>query len=265
MGKRWLGKMQKPKITISVVSHLQATLIEKLLTDLNRHCVGCDLELLLTLNLPEALPFNCNDYFFPVRIIENRSPMGFGANHDQAFLFSSGDYFCVVNPDISLEANPFSPLLDLLADGEIGVVAPKMLNAYGGVEDSARYFPAPLEIIGKVFRQPSRKFRIDETVGFPDWVAGMFMLFRRDVFKEVGGFDTRYFMYYEDVDLCARLTLRGYRVALCNAVAVVHDARRSSHTNLRYLKWHLTSMVRFFTSVSYLEILRARLHKRKAS
>lgn len=257
--------MTTHKISISVVSHSQAKLVSKLLADLHDHCAVCDIELLLTLNLPEALPFSDTDYFFPIKIIKNISPMGFGANHDQAFAASSGDYFCVVNPDISLNENPFSPLLALLLDPKIGVVAPRMLNVDGELEDSARYFPSPFEIICKVFRRPSRKYRTNEAVGFPDWVAGMFMLFRRDVFKEIGGFDTRYFMYYEDVDLCARLTLQGYRVALCNRVAVVHDARRSSHANLRYLRWHVTSMLRFFLSMSYLKLLKARLHKREIS
>ena len=86
---------------------------------------------------------------------------------------------------------------------------------------------------------------------YPDWVAGMFMLFPHEVFQNIGGFDERYFLYYEDVDLCARLTLANYRILLCSTVSVVHDARRSSHKNLRYMRLHLTSMLRFFFSSVY--------------
>jgi hypothetical protein len=79
----------------------------------------------------------------------------------------------------------------------------------------------------------------------PDWVAGMFMLFRREVFAEMSGFDERYFLYYEDVDLCRRLRRRGYDVRLVPTVTAVHDARRESRRSLRHLRWHLASMARF--------------------
>ncbi len=80
----------------------------------------------------------------------------------------------------------------------------------------------------------------------PDWVAGMFMLFRRNVYAEVGGFDERYFLYYEDVDLCRRLRRHRYDVRLLPEVSVVHDARRESRHSLRHLGWHLSSMLRYF-------------------
>jgi N-acetylglucosaminyl-diphospho-decaprenol L-rhamnosyltransferase len=82
----------------------------------------------------------------------------------------------------------------------------------------------------------------------------MFMLFPREIFKEIGGFDERYFLYYEDVDLCARLTLAGYRILLCNTVSAIHDARRSSHKNLRYMRLHLLSIIRFFFSDVYRQL-----------
>ena len=76
---------------------------------------------------------------------------------------------------------------------------------------------------------------------YPDWVGGMFMLFSREMFSAIRGFDERYFLYYEDVDLCARLTLRGYKVCLTPKSKVIHQAQRTSHRNLRYLRWHLSA------------------------
>jgi len=78
----------------------------------------------------------------------------------------------------------------------------------------------------------------------------MFMLFRSSTFAEIGGFDAAYRLYYEDVDLCARLRLKGYDVRLAPKAIVTHLARRSSHRNPRYAAWHLRSMLRFFTSRS---------------
>lgn len=77
----------------------------------------------------------------------------------------------------------------------------------------------------------------------------MFMLFPRTVYEQLGGFDETYFLYYEDVDLCARLRKLGYRVGYCADVSVVHDARRASHSNLSYLRRHLASMARFSGAV----------------
>jgi len=76
----------------------------------------------------------------------------------------------------------------------------------------------------------------------------MFMLLRRDAFAAVGGFDARYHLYYEDVDLCARLRLAGYDIRLVPSASVVHLARRQSRRDIRYLLWHLRSMTRYILS-----------------
>ena len=123
------------------------------------------------------------------------------------------------------------------------------------LEESARCFPTPMEISGKFFGGVSAIHEsIENDVSFPDWVAGMFMLFPTKVFRELGGFDTRYFLYYEDVDLCARLKLKGYRVTLCQKTSVIHDAQRGSHKSFHYLKWHLASLLRFFLSPVYQQL-----------
>jgi hypothetical protein len=83
----------------------------------------------------------------------------------------------------------------------------------------------------------------------------MFMLFPACTYQSVGGFDERYFLYYEDVDLCARLRLLGHEIVLCPDATVMHHARRASHRNFRYLRWHLGSMARFFLSPAYRQVL----------
>ena len=247
----------KPQITLSIVSHLQAKLIASLLADLERYCSKDKIEVILTLNLPEELPFNLKGYPFPVRILKNSSPLGFAANHNNAFAKAEGKYFCALNPDVRLIQNPFPILLPFLDDPSIGMIAPQVVNSAGKLENSSRCFPTPLEIIGKIFGWTSATHQsTTEDVSFPDWVAGMFMLFPREIFQEMGGFDTHYFLYYEDVDLCARLTLKDYRVAFCQKVSVIHDAQRASHTSFRYLKWHLASLLRFFLSPVYQQLRR---------
>ena len=248
-------------ISISVVSHEQIDLVANLLHDLDQYC-HIPFEVILTLNIPEVLTFALNEFSFPVKIIQNAKPKGFAANHNQAFSQTTGAFFCVVNPDIRLQNNPFPELLMSLQDSSVAVVAPLVLNDDEEIEDSARRFPTPLIILGKALGQHQKHdYVIGDQPIFPDWVGGMFMLFSHEIFSMIQGFDERYFMYYEDVDLCARLTLCGYKICLSPKSKVIHQARRTSRRNLRYLGWHLNSMIRFFLSRSFRIIIYGQLVK----
>ena len=224
-------------------------LVKYLLSDLQAHCSADHIEIILTRNVAEPHDFNPGGLTFPIRLIDNPSPKGFGANHNAAFKIATGDYFCVLNPDIRLKENPFPALIALAEQTAVGVVAPRIVNTSGLREDSARRFPTPRELLRKALGGKS-----EVVTDAPDWVAGMFMLFPAPVFRAMGGFDKRFFLYYEDVDLCARLALAGYKRLVCPDVAVVHDARRSSHRRLRYAAMHMRSILRFFFSDVYRKV-----------
>lgn len=250
-----------PAMRISVVSHGQSALVQALLNDLAATEGGGDFELLLTLNLPETLPFLPADFPFPVRIVDNIRPKGFGANHNAAFRHGEGaagfTYFCVLNPDIRLPGPVLESLRHTLeADSGAALAAPLVRNASGALEDSARALPTPAGILAKAWRhalgRPAGKIGPTEN---PDWVAGMFMLFRAVDFAAAQGFDERFHLYYEDVDICCRLRLAGRGIRLDRKATVIHEARRSSHRDLRYLRWHLASMARFFTSAVFFRCL----------
>ena len=239
-------------VTISIISHNQFFLVEQLLTDLSLHCFMDICDVILTVNVEEPVP-DCK-YDFPIHVIKNGAPHGFGANHNAAFHLATGDFFCVLNPDIRLNMNPFPALFEFARQPDVGVVAPRVVDNSGQREDSERRFPTPWELMKKIAGGKSAIWSDAHPVSSPDWIAGMFMLFPRSVFEELRGFDERYFLYYEDVDLCARLALAGYKRLVCSAVTVVHDARRSSHGNLRYAAMHLQSIFRFFFSDVYRQI-----------
>ena len=241
-----------PDISISVVSHAQIGLVVDLLNGLETHCQRLRIELILTLNLEEPLAFDLATYSFPITVLKNSFPKGFAANHNQAFTHTRGRYFCVINPDIRLDSNPFTKLLAGLDNSSVGVVAPSVKAESGDLEVTARRFPSPFKLLGKLFGIGwAQDYRLGAQSFCPDWVGGMFMLFSHDVFAKLKGFDERYFLYYEDVDICARLRLLGYQTMLCPLVDVTHHARRQSHREFRYLRWHLGSIVRFFLSRVY--------------
>jgi GT2 family glycosyltransferase len=181
-------------------------------------------------------------------IIDNHDPAGFGANHNVAFDRCRTPYFCVINPDIKLVDNPFPALLVCLAQEGSALAAPLVFAPDGSIEDSVRRFPTLVSLLQKASGGNDGCYQVGlgQESFFPDWVGGMCMLFRSTSFGRMGGFDVGYFLYYEDVDICVRLWKSGLRVIACPSVYVVHDARRESRRNWRFLRWHLASMLRYF-------------------
>ena len=242
--------MPAPILSISIVSHLQGRMVGPLLEDIQRVCPQPALEVLLTLNLPEQLPFQPDDFSFPVVILRTPRPLGFGANHNRAFRRARGDYFAVLNPDLRLSENPFPVLCaDMKGENPVGVIAPGVEEETRKIADNARRFPTPLRILKRILRS-ARKSDYPPT-GRPipvDWLAGLFLLFPSRVFAAINGFDERYFLYCEDVDLCARLRLAGQEVLWDPRVSVIHQAQRHSHRRLKHLRWHVVSLIRFFRS-----------------
>jgi GT2 family glycosyltransferase len=247
---------QQPRISISIVSHRQGPLVKRLLSDLREHC-ATSLEVVLTVNVGEILPFDAAEFGFPLKIITNASAKGFAANHNAALRHAKAEYFCVLNPDIRLKQDPFPALFAQLGDPKVGVASPLILNPSGEIENSARQFPTLFTILKKaLLRRCEQGHEITGAPLFPDWIAGMFMVFRAGVFKALGGFDERYFLYYEDVDLCMRLRHAGFEVVLLPQVSAIHDARRRSHRDPRYLFIHATSLLRYMYRRQYYKYAR---------
>lgn len=236
------------EITVSIVSHKHGKMVQTLLDQL---CLCKDHigKIVVTFNVPERIMFRYDKYPFEVCILENKKPKGFGANHNQAFRYCKTKYFCVMNPDINIIENPFLTLLSSINSSNIDIIAPLVVDSNGNVEDSARTFPTPWGLFKKAvgcYYDSIYNNKTNQKIGYPDWIAGMFMLIDANCFKTLSGFDESYFLYYEDVDLCLRAWRSGMTVALCNGVRVIHDASRESHRNLKFFMWHLKSVVLFF-------------------
>jgi hypothetical protein len=252
---------EHPLITLSIVSHKQLDLVGLLLSDFQKYASKSNFEVVITLNTTDETIDNLSGFSFPTTIIKNKTQLGFGQNHNNAFEISHGDYFCVINPDIRIEKDPFPALIESLhQDKTIGVVSPIVTDENDHVEDHARTFPSFLGLISKIFKKPANKvFFVSDGLSYPDWTAGMFMFFPREVFDSAAGFDTRYFLYYEDVDICCRLYLAGYKIACCHQTKVIHNARRESHRSSKFFKWHISSIFRFLTSRTRFLMLLKRL------
>lgn len=234
-------------ISISIVSHGHAELVKQLLADLDALTSKTVIrEIILTLNIPEEAEFTLEN--LPLQIIHNRFPKGFAANHNAAFKQSKGDFFCVLNPDIHLQNDVFEILVENIQTFHLAMIAPLIVNAKGQVEDSARKFPTVTRLMKRLIngKHDTYDFSDKNSLFYPDWVGGMFMFFDSKAYQAVNGFDEDFFLYYEDVDICVRLWQKGLRIALLPEVQVIHEAQRQSHKQLKYLRWHLSSMIRYF-------------------
>lgn len=237
-------------ITVSVVSHGQGQLVAGLLEDLA--CCPNISSVILTQNIPED-EIICPTSLQPhLRVIRNEHLRGFAANHNQAFKFCQTSIFAVLNPDIRLMADPFPQLIQALEISSGGVVAPLVRNPSGDLEDSARSFPTPLRLLCKLVGLDDGRILIEGvTPQDVDWTAGMFLLFPASVYSELQGFDEGFFLYYEDVDICARIWASGRRVILHPGVTVIHAAQRASRRKLRYMKWHCSSLLRYLVKYAW--------------
>ena len=237
--------MPERNITLSLVSHRQNGLVNQLLEDVQRVCAD-RVTLVVTQNVPDPVPLATANRTYPAEIIVRSKRRGFGANHNAAFLRCRTPYFCVCNPDIRLATDVFPLLLKALAAPHVAAAGPLVRNPAGGIEDSARRFPTAPSLLKKVFvDRREADYPTDRGPREVDWLAGMFMLFRSDAYRSVGGFDEAYFLYYEDVDICHRLHLAGATTIFEPRAEVTHDARRASRRDPRLAIHHIASILRF--------------------
>lgn len=215
--------------------------------DLAKQILSCSevSQLILTLNIPENFPELVDERFL---LIRNEFSKGFGENHNAAFDVCISPYFCVVNPDIELVDNPFSKMLEISNKNNVGIVAPLVVNPNGHLEDSMRVFLTPWTLFKRLIKIQERpkRFKYNSEYFTPDWVAGMFMLFRSETFMKLGGFDERFKLYCEDADICTRSWKLNLKVVVCLSSSVFHAAQRASHRNIVYFFWHIRSIFIYF-------------------
>jgi GT2 family glycosyltransferase len=253
----------KNKIVFSIVSHGHGEIILRSLEFLVQALKGDllkEVTVVITLNIPEekfkielGKISGLNLY-----IIENSIRKGFGENHNSAFNFikekNQFEWFAVMNPDIYCPSNTQALWIDLIENNfsnSIAMVCPIQTDRYGAIQDFARQLPTPSALFVRYFS----KIFSNNNAGnlrpdFFDWVNGAFMIFRKDFYFNLSGFNTRYYMYCEDVDVCLRLKNHGGEIFI-HKYEVIHDARRDSRKKLSHIYWHLISIFKLWTSFSY--------------
>ncbi|MFN2505165.1 MAG: glycosyltransferase family 2 protein [Acidimicrobiales bacterium] len=184
--------------------------------------------------------------------------LGYGKAANRGVGVTSAPYVMVLNPDVLVEPGTVKALVAALErDPALAVVGPRVEQPDGSLYPSARRFPDLGTAAGHAFlgyvapdNRFSRAYKLldwdHRHAGDVDWVSGSCLLARRTAYEGVGGFDERYFMYVEDVDLCWRLWRAGWRVGYEPSGRVVHaGAASTNQAPYRMILEHHRSLWRF--------------------
>ena len=186
--------------------------------------------------------------------------LGYGSGHNVALkkaIEEGAEYHAILNPDVYWNDNVIEELtkyMDSMTD--CGLVMPKVLYPNGDTQYLCKLIPAPADLILRRFIplkswQEKHDFNYEmQWTGYDKIMevpilSGCFMMLRCDVIKNIGGFDERYFMYAEDVDLCRRIGEVSKTMFYPN-VSIYHEYAKGSYGNKKMLKMHILSIIKYF-------------------
>lgn len=186
--------------------------------------------------------------------------LGYGSGHNVAIRKSiemDADYHVVLNPDVYWDDCVIERLREFMdGNADCGLVMPRIVYPSGETQHLCKLLPTPMDLIVRRFiplksYQQKRDYDYelhwsgyDKVMEVPS-LSGCFMFMRCSVLRQIGGFDERYFMYAEDLDLCRRIG-EVSRTMFYPHATVVHEYAKGSYKSGKLLKYHIVSMVRYF-------------------
>lgn len=194
-------------------------------------------------------------------IISGHGNVGYGRGHNLAIALTEAEFHLVLNPDIDLHPNALLRAVEFFeSHPEAGLLAPWIGNERGQQQFLCRRYPSLLDLfirrialafVQRLFRRRLARYEMcdvmssREAVWDPPIISGCFMMFRTRVLHALGGFDARYFLYFEDYDLSLR-THQVARVVYTPTVRILHYGGGASRKGFTHIRFFIASAVRFF-------------------
>lgn len=243
-------------VSACIVNYNDYENTKKAVNSLLEYTKGVDFELFLVDNHSDDGSYEkLKEDFSSVNIIRTEKNGGFGFGHNAVFSELDSKYHAVVNPDIILKEDVLSKLAEFFEKNEdIAVACPATYFENGDIQLLPKRLPKFKYLLAGRLKtkglKEARKYYIMEgedlsKVTDVDFVTGCFMFMRTEYFKKVGGFDERYFMYFEDADLTRELKKYGRAVYYPDA-KVIHGYNRESTKNIKLFIIHVLSMFKYF-------------------
>lgn len=194
-----------------------------------------------------------------INYIFNNYNGGYGYGHNKIIekIKRKSKYHLILNPDIYYEKGVLDKLYDYMESNlDVGNIMPMVKYPNGDIQYLCKRNPKPLDIFLRVFcpinsilEKRNFKYEMRETeynkIMNVEILSGCFMLIRNEVFSDIGLFDEKFFMYFEDFDLNRRIHKR-YKTIFYPYVEIVHEHAKESHKNIKMLRVALKSAIRYF-------------------
>ena len=190
----------------------------------------------------------------------NGTNLGYGAAYNigiKKAIEEKVDYHVVINPDISFSKGIFKSLAMYMGENHnCGLVMPKVVYPNGDIQYLCKLLPTPWDLFGRRFlplkkynRNRNYKYELifsgyDKIMWVPS-LSGCFMFMRVDVLRKIGGFDERFFMYAEDLDLSRRIGTISDTIFNPNII-VMHGYDKGSYKSWKLLRFHIFSVFKYF-------------------
>lgn len=198
-----------------------------------------------------------------VKIVLAHGNLGYGKGNNLGVSVASGDFILIINPDNRLENDALENMMKYLeANPSIGVLGPQLVFPDGSIRDSYRTFPDIFDIIIKrtplkyIFKKRIQKYlqwnENPHAVRDVDWLCGACLLMRQSLYQELGGFDERFFLFFEDCDLCRRVWDKGLRVVYFPRAKAHDNEQRLSAGGVlsiltkKTMRAHVASAIKYF-------------------
>ena len=259
----------RPDVSVVIVSFNTRDMLRDCLRHLQTSSeeVACE-TWMVDNNSRDGSPDMVQDEFPHIRLIRSETNLGFAAANNCAIKHATGRYIVLLNSDAFLSQGILRAAVDRMdQQPNVGLAGGLLTGTDGSWQPSARQFPSLLNdflmLTGLAARFSSSRFfgRADRTwapVEEPaevDWVPGAFSIIRREALDSVGLFDERFFLYYEEVDLCKRIKQACYRVSYWPDLRVIHIGGESARTHkdkgisssgTQLLLWRLRSQLLYY-------------------
>jgi GT2 family glycosyltransferase len=249
-------------LSIIIVSYNTREFISACLNSIKKYLDGLPYEIIVVDNHSvDGTSRLIHEDFPDVSLIENGKNLGFGRAVNEGYKKAGGKYLLILNPDVEILPGSVEKMIHFLeGHPEVGLLLPKLVNPDGSLQFSCRTFYDFLTLffrktpLGKAF--PNHKIirkhlMLDWDHREPrevDWGLGACMFLRRDALGNREIFDERFFLYFEDVDLCLRLKKEGWKVVYYPEAVMIHShLRHSAKGVFSRAKWeHLKSLIKFY-------------------
>lgn len=209
-------------ISFIIVNYQSRQFLQQCIKSIYEHAPAVPCEILLANNDSEPL---LNFLEKPgLKILENQSNVGFGQACNLAAKESNGEILFFLNPDTELKTSNVDDLVKAFVDPNLGIVAPVLVMASGAIQPwSAGKTITPWRtLLNNLGDKQDDFFQKQIMPSEADWVSGGAFAIRKKTFLECGGFDEKFFLYFEDIDLCKRLRSLGKKIIILSSVKVLH-------------------------------------------